>query len=76
MNNNYFKNYYNENKDTILERLSINQKRRYKEDIEFKLLKRIQARIKNNLPDYDGTVEQLLGYSLSLLLKWIKFNTS
>ena len=26
MNNNYFKNYYNENKDTILERLSINQK--------------------------------------------------
>ena len=29
---NYFKNYYNENKDTILERLSINQKRRYKED--------------------------------------------
>ena len=50
MNNSYFKNYYNENKDTILERLSFNQKRRYKlykEDIEFKLLKRIQARIKN-----------------------------
>ena len=47
MNNNYFKNYYNENKNTILDRLSINQKRRYKEDIEFKLLKRIQARIKN-----------------------------
>ena len=57
---NYFKNYYNENKDTILEPLSINQKRRYKEDIEFKLLKRIQAKIKNELPDYDGTVEQLL----------------
>ena len=36
MNNNYFKNYYNENKDTILGRLSINQKNRYKEDIEFK----------------------------------------
>ena len=76
MNNNYFKNYYNENKDTILERLSINQKRRYKEDIEFKLLKRIQARIKNKLPDYDVTVEQLLGCSLSFLLKWIKFNNS
>ena len=76
MNNNYFKNYYNDNKDTILERLSINQKRRYKEDIEFKLLKRIQARIKNELPDYDGTVEQLLGCSLSFLLKLIKFNTS
>ena len=30
--NNYFKNYYNKNKDTILERLLINQKRRYKED--------------------------------------------
>ena len=73
---NYFKNYYNENKDTILERLSINQKWRYKEDIEFKLLKRIQARIKNELPDYDGTVEQLLGCSLSFLLKWIKYNTS
>ena len=58
---NYFKNYYNENKDTILERLSINQQRRYKEDIEFKLLKRIQARIKNELLDYDGTIEQLLG---------------
>ena len=27
MNNNHFKNYYNENKDTILERLSINQKK-------------------------------------------------
>ena len=37
MNNSYFKNYYNENKVTILERLSINQKKRYKEDIEFKL---------------------------------------
>ena len=60
MNNNYFKNYYNENKDTIFERLPINQKRRYKVDIEFKLLKRIQARIKNELPDYDGTVEQFL----------------
>ena len=34
MNNFYFKNYYNEYKDTILERLSINLKRRYKEDIE------------------------------------------
>ena len=64
MNNNYFKNYYNENKDTKLERLSIKQKRRYKKDIEFKLLKRIQARIKNELPDYDGIVEQLLGCSL------------
>ena len=76
MNNNYFKNYYNENKDTILERLSINQKRRYKEDIEFKLLRRIQARIKNELQHYDGTVEQLLGCSLLFLLTWIKFNTS
>ena len=47
----YFKNYYNENKNTILERLSVNQKRRYKEDIEFKLLKRIHARIKYELPD-------------------------
>ena len=46
---NYFKMYYNENKATILERLSINQKRRYKEDIEFKLLKRIQTMIKNEL---------------------------
>ena len=72
----YFKIYYNENKDTILERLSVNQKRRHKEDIEFKLLKRIQARIKNGLPDYDGTIEQLLGWSLSFLLKWIKFNTN
>ena len=76
MNNNYFKNYYNENKDTILERLSINQKKWYKEDIEFKLLKRIQARNKNEFPDYDGTVEQLLGFSLFFLLKWIEFNTS
>ena len=57
MNNNYFKNYYNENKDTIVERLPVNQKKkRYKEDIEFKLLKRIQAKIKNKLPEYDGTV--------------------
>ena len=73
--NNYFKNYQNENKDTILERLSINQIRRYKEDIEIKLLKRIRARNKNELPDYDGTVEQLLGCSLSVLFKLIKFNT-
>ena len=76
MNNSYFKNYYYENKDTILERLSVNQKRRYKEDIEFKLLKRIQARIKNDLPQYDGTIEQLLGCSLSFLLNWIKFITN
>ena len=47
MNNYYLKNYYNENKDTILERLSVNQIRRYKEDIELKLLKWIQARLKN-----------------------------
>ena len=64
----YFQNYYNENKNTILELLSVNQKIRYKEDIEFKLLKRIQARIKNELPDYDGIIEQLLGCSLSILL--------
>ena len=76
MNNSYFKNYYNENKNTILERLSVNKKKRYKEDIEFNLLKRIQARIKNELPDYDKTIEQLLGCSLLFLLKWIKFNTS
>ena len=43
---------------------------------EFKLLKRIQARIKNKLSHYDETIEQLLGCSLSFLLKWIKFNTS
>ena len=29
---NYLKNYYNENKDTILEQLSANQRRRYKKD--------------------------------------------
>ena len=46
-----------------------------KEDIEFKLLKQIQAKIKNELLEYDKTVEQLLGFSLSFLLKWIKFNT-
>ena len=45
------------------------KKQRYKEDIEFKLLKRIQARIKNELPNYDGTIEQLLGCSFSFLLK-------
>ena len=43
---------------------------------EFKLLKWKQARIKSELPDYDGTVEQLLGCLLFFLLKWIKFNTS
>ena len=59
MNNNYFKNSYNENKDTILERLLINQKRRYKVDIKFKLLKRVQARIKMN---YQITVEQKNNY--------------
>ena len=55
-------------KDTILERLLVNQNRRYTEDIEYKLLKRIQARIKNELPEFDGTVELLLGCSLSFLL--------
>ena len=75
-NINYLKNYYNKNKNTILERLSINQKRRYKEYIEFKIPKQIQARIKNELPEYDGTIEQLLECSFSILLKWIKFNTS
>ena len=72
----YFKNYYNENKNTILERLSINQQIRYIEDIEFKLLKLIQVGIKNELPHYNGTIEQLLGCSLSFLLKLIKFNTN
>ena len=77
----YFQNYYHANKDNILERLSNNQKQRYKEDIEFKLFKRVQARIKNELPEWtsgpglnDGTIEELLGCSLSFLLKWIKFN--
>ena len=40
------------------------KKKRYKENIVFKLLKRIQAKIKNKLPEYDGIVEQLLGCSL------------
>ena len=31
---------------------------------------------RNKLPDYDGTIIQLLGCSLFVLLKWIKFNTS
>ena len=52
------------------------KKRRYKEDIEFKLLKQIQSRIKNKLPEYDGPVETLLRCSLLFLLKWIIFNTS
>ena len=43
---------------------------------ELKLLKGIQARIKNELPDHDKTIEQLLRCSLSLLLIWIKFNNS
>ena len=76
MNNNYFKNYYNKNQDSILERVLINQKKRYKEDIEFKLLKLIHGMIKNELPDYDKTIEQLLGCLLSFILKLIKFNTS
>ena len=43
-------------------------KKNYIKKTEFKLLKRIQARIKNELPDYDGAIEQLLGCSLSFLL--------
>ena len=43
-----------------------------KDDIRrhrIKITKRIQARIKNKIPDFDGTIEQLLGCSLSFLLK-------
>ena len=65
------KNIIIKNKDRILERLSLNQWIRYKEDIEFKLLKRIQARITNLFPDYDGTLKQLLGCSSFFLLKWL-----
>ena len=67
-NINYFKNYYNENNDTILERLSINRKNNIKKT-KFKLLKWIQAKIKNELLKYDETVEQLIGCILSVLLK-------
>ena len=63
-NTNYFKNYYNKNQDTILERLFVNQSRRYKVDIEFKFLTRKQVMIKIKLPKYVNTVKQLLGCSI------------
>jgi hypothetical protein len=68
-----FQDYYVKNKDKILQRLSQYQKNRYKNDIEFKLRKRIEARIKQELPEYDGTIEELLGCNISFLRKWLKF---
>ena len=50
-------------------------KKQYKPDIEFKLFKRIKARIKNELPDFDRKVEHLIRCSLCCLLNKIKYNT-
>ena len=71
---NYNQSYYQNNKENILQRSSENQKRRYKEDLQFKLLKRLQARINKELPEYNATIEELLRCSLSFFVKWIKFN--
>ena len=71
---NYNSQYYQNNKENILQRSSENQKRRYKEDLQFKLLKRLQARINKELPEYNETIEELLGCSLSFFMKWLKFN--
>ena len=70
----YNRQYYQNNKENILQKSSENQKRRYKEDLKFKLLKRLQARINKELPEYNATIEELLGCSLSFFVKWIKFN--
>lgn len=43
------------------------QKKRYKEDLEFKILKRLQAR--TNSTD----VESIIGCSISFFIKWLKF---
>ena len=68
-----FKEYYEKHKEEILKRLSLYQKNRYKNDIEFKLRKRIEARIKQELPNYDGTIEELLGCNIPFLRKWLRF---
>ena len=44
----YFKDYYQRNKEHILERVKKNQKEKYKNDILFNLKQRYQARINNH----------------------------
>ena len=58
MNYNYFNNQYNKNKDTIHERLSINQKNNIKKT-EFKLLNDNKLGLKMN---YQITMKQQNNY--------------
>ena len=51
MTTNYQKQYYEEHKDVILPRIRENQRTKYNNDLEYKLLKRYQSRIDN----YFGT---------------------
>ena len=70
----YHKQYYIQNKDTILPRIRAHNKHRYDNDLEFKLLKRYQSRVDNY---YRGQrklkAEDLLMCSPEFFVKWIQW---
>ena len=69
----YFKQYYKQNKDRILQRVRDYGKDKYDNDLEFKLLKRYQSRADNYFGTKSHSAEDLLHCSPEFFVKWLKW---
>ena len=71
----YFKQYYQDNKEDILERVRTTQKNRYDNDLEHKLIKRYQSRVNNFFPEEHRNInaEGTLGCSSNFFKMWITY---
>lgn len=72
-NPNYYKEYYLKNKDKILNKIKINQKEKYNNDIDYKLIKRYQSRIDNIFHQRIYDAEDVLGCSIEFFRKYLEF---
>ena len=71
MTTDYQKQYYKEHKDVILPRIRENQRTKYNNDLEYKLLKRYQSRIDNYFGTKIHKAEDLLKCTPEFFVNWI-----
>jgi hypothetical protein len=71
--NNYMREYYIKNRESLLDSIKKNQRRKYKEDLEYNLKQRLESRINETLPNNNYELEELLGCNLPFYRKYIKY---
>ena len=70
----YHKQYYLDNKDTLLPKIREYGKNKYDNNLEYKLLKRYQSRIDNHFANQQAyKAEDLLHCSPEFFVRWIKW---